>query len=65
MAFDFWHYRPHHFSIDETDMHLNSIRLARRLRQKVQPVVEKFSREVGEPVYKQVTAELARLRGGK
>jgi len=36
-----------------------------RLRQKVQPVVDKFSREVGEPVYKQASAELARLRGGK
>jgi tripartite ATP-independent transporter DctP family solute receptor len=36
-----------------------------RLRQKVQPVVDKFSREVGEGVYKQVVDELARLRGGK
>lgn len=36
-----------------------------RLRQKVQPVVDKFSREVGEPVMQQVNAELARLRGAK
>jgi tripartite ATP-independent transporter DctP family solute receptor len=36
-----------------------------RLRQKVQPVVDKFAREVGEPVYTQVGAELARLRGAK
>jgi TRAP-type transport system periplasmic protein len=35
------------------------------LRTKVQPVVEKFSREVGEPVVTQVNAELARLRAGK
>jgi hypothetical protein len=42
-------------------MHLNSIRLARRCL----GVVDKFSREVGEPVNKQVTAELARLRAGK
>lgn len=36
-----------------------------RLRQKVQPVVDKFSREVGEATYKQVAEELARLRAGK
>ncbi|MDM0014833.1 TRAP transporter substrate-binding protein [Variovorax sp. J22P168] len=34
-----------------------------RLRQKVQPVVDKFSREVGETAVKQVNAELSRLRG--
>jgi tripartite ATP-independent transporter DctP family solute receptor len=36
-----------------------------RLRQKVQPVFEKFSREAGEPVSKQVSEELARLRAAK
>ncbi len=36
-----------------------------RLRQKVQPVVDKFSREVGEATYKQVAEELARMRAGK
>jgi TRAP-type transport system periplasmic protein len=36
-----------------------------RLRQKVQPVVDKFAKEVGEPLMTQVNAELARLRGGK
>lgn len=36
-----------------------------RLRQKVQPVVDKFAREVGDATFQQVTAELARLRGGK
>jgi tripartite ATP-independent transporter DctP family solute receptor len=36
-----------------------------RLRQKVQPVVDKFSKEVGEPVMQQVNAELARLRAAK
>lgn len=36
-----------------------------RLRQKVQPVVDKFAREVGEPLMTQVNAELARMRGGK
>lgn len=35
-----------------------------RLRQKVQPVVDKFAKEVGEPLMTQVNAELARLRGG-
>lgn len=34
-----------------------------RLRQKVQPVVEKFAKEVGEPLMAQVNAELARMRG--
>jgi len=36
-----------------------------RLRQKVQPVIGKFSKEVGEPVMQQVNAELARLRAAK
>ena len=36
-----------------------------RLREKVQPVIDKFSREVGEPVVKQVNGELSRIRGGK
>jgi TRAP-type transport system periplasmic protein len=36
-----------------------------RLRQKVQPVVDKFAKEVGEPLMVQVNAELARLRTGK
>lgn len=36
-----------------------------RLRQKVQPVTDKFSKEVGEGVFKQVNAELARIRAAK
>jgi tripartite ATP-independent transporter DctP family solute receptor len=36
-----------------------------RLRQKVQPVIDKYTKEVGEPVFKEVTAELARLRAAK
>jgi tripartite ATP-independent transporter DctP family solute receptor len=36
-----------------------------RMRQKVQPVLDKFAKEVGEPLMTQVNAELARLRGGK
>jgi tripartite ATP-independent transporter DctP family solute receptor len=36
-----------------------------RLRQKVAPVVEKFSREVGDQTIQQVQAELSRMRGGK
>jgi tripartite ATP-independent transporter DctP family solute receptor len=36
-----------------------------RLRQKVQPVTDKFSKEAGEAVFKQVTAELAQLRAGR
>ncbi|RYX97010.1 MAG: TRAP transporter substrate-binding protein [Comamonadaceae bacterium] len=36
-----------------------------RLRQKVAPVVEKFSREVGDQTIQQVNAELSRMRGGK
>ena len=48
-------------------MQVNEVSAAEmaRLREKVKPVVDKFSREVGEPVYQQVTAELARLRAGK
>ncbi|MES2100681.1 MAG: TRAP transporter substrate-binding protein [Pseudomonadota bacterium] len=34
-----------------------------RLREKVQPVVDKFAREVGEATVKQAAAELARMRG--
>lgn len=36
-----------------------------RLRQKVQPVQDKFAREVGEPMFKQVTAELSRMRASR
>ena len=36
-----------------------------RLREKVRPVVEKFTREVGEPVVNQASAELARMRAAK
>lgn len=36
-----------------------------RLRQKVQPVVDKFAREAGEVVSKQVADELARLRAAR
>jgi len=36
-----------------------------RLRQKVQPVVDKFSREAGEDVAKQTQSELVRLRAAK
>lgn len=36
-----------------------------RLRQKVQPVTDKFSKEAGEAVFKQVNAELAQLRAGR
>jgi len=36
-----------------------------RLRQKVQPVVDKFSHEVGAPLMDEVNGELARMRGGK
>ena len=45
-------------------MQVNEVSAAEvaRLRQKVQPVTDKFSREVGEPVVQQVNAELARLR---
>ncbi len=48
-------------------MQVNEVSAAEvaRLRQKVQPVVEKFAKEVGEPVMQQVTAELARLRAAK
>jgi len=36
-----------------------------RLRQKVQPVVARFSQEIGADLMQQVNAELARLRGAK
>jgi tripartite ATP-independent transporter DctP family solute receptor len=48
-------------------MQVNEVSAAEmaRMRQKVQPVVDKFAREVGEPLYRQVSAELGRMRGGK
>lgn len=48
-------------------MQVNEVSAAEvaRLRQKVQPVVDKFSREVGDPLMQQVNAELARLRAAK
>ncbi len=36
-----------------------------RLRQKVQPVVDKFAREVGDTTMQQTTAELTRMRAAK
>ncbi|RYF76577.1 MAG: TRAP transporter substrate-binding protein [Comamonadaceae bacterium] len=36
-----------------------------RLRQKVQPVIDKFSKEAGEDVFRQVNAELTRIRSAK
>jgi len=36
-----------------------------RLRQKVQPVIEKFSPQVGDALVKQVNTELSRLRGAR
>jgi tripartite ATP-independent transporter DctP family solute receptor len=36
-----------------------------RLRQKVQPVIDKFTREVGEPLVQQTNSELAKLRAAK
>ena len=36
-----------------------------RLRQKVQPVIDKFAQQVGEPLMNEVNAELARMRGSK
>lgn len=47
-------------------MQVNEVSAAEvaRLRDKVRPVTEKFAREVGEPVFQQVNAELARVRAG-
>lgn len=42
-----------------------SVEQIARLRQKVQPVTDKFSKEAGEDVFKQVSAELTRIRAGK
>lgn len=36
-----------------------------RMREKIQPVVEKFNSEVGESLVKEVSGELARLRGNR
>ena len=56
-------------SIDKlrTTMQVNEVTPAEvaRLRQKVQPVVDKFAKEVGLPLMQEVNAELARLRGGQ
>lgn len=48
-------------------MQVNEVSAAEmdRMREKARPVVEKFAREVGESLYQQVTAELARIRGSK
>lgn len=48
-------------------MQVNDVSAAEvaRLRQKVQPVVDKFSKEVGDAVMQQVNAELSRLRAAK
>lgn len=48
-------------------MQVNEVSAAEltRLRQKVQPVVDKFAREAGEAVSKQVADELSRLRAAK
>jgi tripartite ATP-independent transporter DctP family solute receptor len=45
-------------------MQVNEVTAAEldRMREKVRPVVEKFAMEVGEPLAKQVSDELARLR---
>ena len=47
------------------DMQINEVSTAEmaRMRAKVQPVVDKFAKEVGESVYGQVSAELKRMRG--
>jgi tripartite ATP-independent transporter DctP family solute receptor len=56
-------------SIDglKKSMQVNEVSAAElaRLRQKVQPINEKFAREVGEPLVQQVAAELARMRAGQ
>jgi TRAP-type C4-dicarboxylate transport system substrate-binding protein len=36
-----------------------------RMREKVQPVVDKFNSEVGEALANEVSSELARLRGAQ
>ncbi|MEG1768322.1 MAG: TRAP transporter substrate-binding protein DctP, partial [Comamonas sp.] len=48
-------------------MQVNEVSAAEvaRLRQKVQPVVDKFSKEVGDAVMQQVNTELSRLRAAK
>ena len=36
-----------------------------KMRQKVQPVIAKYSKEVGESMMKQVNAEFDKMRSGK
>jgi tripartite ATP-independent transporter DctP family solute receptor len=36
-----------------------------RMREKVKPVVDKYSAQIGEPLLKELNAELAKMRGGK
>ncbi|WP_232539993.1 TRAP transporter substrate-binding protein [Azohydromonas aeria] len=36
-----------------------------RVREKIKPVVDKYARDVGEPLMGELAAELARVRGGK
>lgn len=48
-------------------MQVNEVSAAEmtQMRQKAQPVIDRFAKEVGESVYQQVSAELARIRGAK
>ena len=36
-----------------------------RIREKLQPVIAKYTPQVGEPLVNELNAELAKMRGGK
>jgi tripartite ATP-independent transporter DctP family solute receptor len=54
-------------SLKKAGMQYNDISAAEiaRMREKVKPVVDKFSKDVGEPLVKEVQAEIDKVRGKK
>ena len=36
-----------------------------RIREKIKPVIDKYAKDVGEPMMKELSAEIAKARGGK
>lgn len=49
------------------EMQVNEVSAAEmaRMREKAQPVIDKFTKEVGEGLVKEINAEIAKVRGGK
>ena len=56
-------------AVESLKKHMQVVELSpaevQRMRQKVQPVIDKYAKEVGEGFVKEAYAELAKIRGGK